>query len=219
LIFLHCLPKISPMKHDSKRQTEGFKKYSDYHHKIANALRNKTSKYFIRLILFIILYKLGQYTFNFFETREFSSEIFNKIYYLLSSFINNLSVKFYSLFYAEISSDSVFCITINNVRTIQMNPGCTGLLPLFQMFFILLFFPLTFKQKILFFPVSLLIIVFAAIIHYLILIPVAYSFHESFTLFHDIISRVIFYLFFFVNFVLWNRSSEKINSSKILRIP
>ncbi|MCX6306292.1 MAG: exosortase/archaeosortase family protein [Bacteroidetes bacterium] len=198
------------MKSASDKIIDQARKHIKNYDKIALYLQKNTSRYFMQLILFIVLYKLGQYTFNFFESVQILGPVFDKVYYALSSLITTISVKFYSPFYASIVSDAEFCISINNVRTIQINPGCTGLLPIFQILFILLIFPLTVKQKIFFFPISLSIIVFAAILHYIILIPVAYASHDSFKIFHDIFSRAIFYVFFFANFVLWNRSSGKI---------
>lgn len=185
-----------------------YKFYIRYHDRVQVFLQHKTSKYFIRLILFAVLYKLGQYTFNYFESVEKLEGVFDQLYLTLSTVITTLSVKFYSIFFTNISSDAEFCISINNVRTIQINPGCTGLLPLFQILFILTFFPLTIKQKIVFFPVSLSIIVFAAILHYIILVPIAYAYRDNFNIFHDVFSRVIFYIFFFANFLLWDRYSQ-----------
>jgi exosortase/archaeosortase family protein len=170
-------------------------------------LKNKESLYFLKLFLFIFLYKAGEYTFDYLETIPRFSGTFDRLYYILSDGITVTTAAIYSLIYTETHTAPQFVISINGIQTIQMMKGCTGLMQVFQVVFILLFFPVSFKNKLLFLPVSVLIIIFASVLHYLILVPVAYSFHDSFTVFHNIISRVVFYIFFFINFVLWNKYS------------
>jgi|GEM_PF-3045000 len=195
------------MKSDSTRQTERRNKYYYFKNRLIKVLGNENSKYFIKLFLFVFLYKTGEYLFNFLETKELLSGMINNIYYSLSGLITNISVSLYTVFYAEIYSDSKFIIIINNIKTIQMMHGCTGFMQLFQIFFILLFFPLNVRKKIMFIPVSFIIIMIASVLHYIILVPIAYSYPDSFTIFHNIISRVVFYTFFFINFLLWNNAS------------
>jgi exosortase/archaeosortase family protein len=176
---------------------------------IAGSPDHQMTRYFIKLFLFVILYKAGEYLFKYLEQTELISGVFGQFYDILSGFITVISVNVWSLFYTEIHSTPGFLIVIDNLPTIQMMKGCTGLMQLFQILFILALFPMKLKQKALFLPVAVAIIIFATILHYLILVPVAFSYNDSFTLFHDIISRVVFYIFFFINFVLWNRYPGK----------
>jgi len=197
------------MKSEPRRQNGLVAICRKYYGKLTTLLSDRTYNYFIKLFLFILLYKAGEYVFNYLEKRDTLADLFDRLYYPLSYFITGISVRVYSLFYSGVGSDASFFISINHVKTIQMQHGCTGLMQLFQVFFILVFFPLSLKRKIIFLPVSLLIIIFASVLHYLILVPVAYSFNDHFTIFHNVISRVIFYSFFFINFLLWNNSFKK----------
>jgi len=197
------------MKSEPRRQNGLVAICRKYYGKLTTLLSDRTYNYFIKLFLFILLYKAGEYVFNYLEKRDTLADLFDRLYYPLSYFITGISVRVYSLFYSGVGSDASFFISINHVKTIQMQHGCTGLMQLFQVFFILVFFPLSLKRKIIFLPVSLLIIIFASVLHYLILVPVAYSFNDHFTIFHNVISRVIFYTFFFINFLLWNNSFKK----------
>ncbi|HNY01138.1 MAG TPA: exosortase/archaeosortase family protein [Bacteroidales bacterium] len=185
------------------RQNDGFKSY------FQQAVKNRSIRYAWQLFLFILLYKLGELVFAYLDTTRLFSTLFEAFYYRLSAVITLASVKVYSLFYKEIYSTSDFLIVINDVRTIQMQHGCTGLMQLFQIFFILMFFPLTLKKKLFYFPVSFFVIVFAALLHYLILIEIAHSHREHFSVFHDTITRVIFYTFFFLNFILWIKTAKQ----------
>jgi len=197
------------MKSEPRRQNGLVAICRKYYGKLTTLLSDRTYNYFIKLFLFILLYKAGEYVFNYLEKRDTLADLFDRLYYPLSYFITGISVRVYSLFYSGVGSDASFFISINHVKTIQMQHGCTGLMQLFQVFFILVFFPLSLKRKIIFLPVSLLIIIFASVLHSLILVPVAYSFNDHFTIFHNVISRVIFYTFFFINFLLWNNSFKK----------
>jgi exosortase/archaeosortase family protein len=188
---------------------KAFQKIKEQYRMIARSPDHKITRYFIKLFLFVILYKAGEYLFKYLEQTELLSGVFGHFYDILSGFITVVTVTVWSLFYSEIHSTPGFLIVIDNVPTIQMMKGCTGLMQLFQILFILILFPMQLKQKAIFLPVSVFIITFAAILHYIFLVPVAFSFNDQFTLFHDIISRVIFYIFFFTNFVLWNRYPGK----------
>ena len=179
--------------------------YNRYHAKIKRALENKVTLYLVKLFVFIILYKAGEYAFKYLEKADLTAGFFSRAYYDFSYVITGASVRLNSLFFRDIHANPGFIIVIHNIPTIQMLEGCTGLMQFFQVIFILAFFPMTFKHKLIFLPVSMLIILFASLFHYIILILVAHSFHDSFTIFHNIISRVIFYIFFFINFVLWNK--------------
>ncbi len=174
-----------------------------------NLFRDKTARYFRDLVIFILLYKAGEYIFNFLEGYDLFVRFFSHIYYGLSYLITFISVKLYALVYVSISSDSDFVITINDTKAIQMMHGCTGLMQLFQVVFILLLFPMNPRLKLAWMPVSVSVIIVASIIHYLILIPVAYSSPGNFTVYHNIISRVVFYIIFFLNFVWWNNAAVR----------
>ena len=194
------------MKRNSNRQQDIHKTFFKIPLKLKNLLQSKNAKYLLKLLLFILLYRIGGTVFAYLETNPVFSGAINSLYNILSSLITRISVIVYSLVYSEVHANSNFIIFINNTGVVRLLPGCTGLMQLFQILFILLFFPLPVKQKLFFMPVSVLIILFAAIFHYLILVPVAYRFPAYFDIFHTVFSRVVFYLFFFLNFVIWTES-------------
>lgn len=175
--------------------------------RINRALDDKTGSYFLRLFYFILLYKTGEYLFKFLERKEIAGDWFAIPYEVLSDLITRVTASFYSLVYTSLEVSAGYVISINGIPTIRMMEGCTGLMQLFQVLFILVLFPLKWKTKALFLPLAAAIILGASVIHYIILVPVAHSFPGQFGLFHDILSRIVFYCFFFLNFMLWNRKA------------
>lgn len=174
-------------------------------------MQNHTAAYFIRLTVFIVLYKLGEYLFNYLEGTTLCSSSFAAVYHTLSTVITWVAVHFCSVFHSGISLANEFIIKVNNVPTIRMMNGCTGFMQLFQIAFILILMPMKLKAKALFLPLGIAIIFFASVLHYIILIPAAYLAPGNFVIFHNLLSRILFYLFFFINFVLWNRYAWKTN--------
>ena len=169
---------------------------------------SSTSKYFFELFLFISFYKVGEWIFNLTESIGSFKPMMDGIYHFISAVITYGSVSFYSLFFRDISCDQQFVISINQVPTIQMMKGCTGFIQLFQIVVIVLLFPISAKRKLKLLPASVAIIFVAAVVHYIILVAIAHSYPANFTVFHDVITRVVFYLFFFFVFILLNKASE-----------
>ena len=174
---------------------------------LGSFLHAGNSDYFVRLLLFIILYKAGEYLFDFLESSSATAPTVELAYKGLSAVITDVSVWFYSLFYSDVRTTGGFVMVIDKVPTIRMMKGCTGLMQLFQVWFILLFFPLPLRKKLYFFPISTAVILAASLLHYLMLVPIAWSAPSHFRFFHGVLSRVIFYLFFFLNFLAWNKHS------------
>ena len=158
-----------------------------------------------RIVWFILLYIISRYLFNFLEDTQLFSTIFNFFYNLLSILIAYICTTTLSLFYQEILSTSDFIIQIRSINIIQLLPGCTGFHQLLRITFILLFFPIPYRKKLILLPLSWSLIIFAAVIHFLMLIPIAFDLNEWYDFSHNWPSKFVFYLFFFINFLIWEK--------------
>jgi len=163
----------------------------------------------LRLGYFIILYYFGGFLFKSLEEIWIFKEYFLKCHKFLSIIILQISKWLMHFFYSSISSNSDFVVLIDKTKIIQLLPGCTGLIPMFRMTFIICFYPLQTKKKIWVYPISLLFLLFATIIHFIILIPIAYKSPGWFSVSHDWITQIIFYGLFFLVLVFWEKIFEK----------
>ena len=122
---------------------------------------------------------------------------------------------FFSLFYSDVSTIPNGIITISGQEVLQIIYGCTGIIQLFQITFILLFYPIKWRQKIYLFPLSIIIIFSATIVHFLILVPIAYHLPEYFSVFHDYTLRIFFFGIVFLTWLFWEkvRVEEKHSSN------
>jgi len=114
-------------------------------------------------------------------------------------------VLFFSLFYSDVSTIPNDILTISGQEVLQIIYGCTGIIQIFQITFILLFYPIKWRQKIYLFPISILIIFLAAIVHFLILVPIAYHLPEYFSSFHDYTLRIFFFGIVFLTWLFWEK--------------
>ena len=163
--------------------------------------KNSSSGTLYRLGLFIILYFFGRYVLLLFE----GSTVFSNLHKPFLWFIDNVSVGFWSIFYNNLVSTSDYIVRINNTECIQLFPGCSGLHPILRMTFILLFYPIPWKIKSWLFPISWVIILLAATIHFILLIPIAYHWPEYYNFSHNWLTRILFYGFYFLTWLLWER--------------
>ena len=87
-----------------------------------------------------------------------------------------------------------------------MFPGCTGLGHMIRISFVLLLYPMSWSKKCyLFFP-SLLIIIFASTIHFLLLIPIAYHYPDWFAFAHNYFTKILFFGFIFLCWLIWEKA-------------
>ena len=133
----------------------------------------------------------------------------------MTKVILETSVFFFSLFYSDVSSISNGILTISGQETLQLIYGCTGIIQLFQITFILLFYPIKWNQKIYLYPLSIIIIFLATIVHFLILVPIAAHLPNYFSVFHDYTARILFFGIVFLMWLLWEkiRTVEKPTSN------
>jgi exosortase/archaeosortase family protein len=129
-------------------------------------------------------------------------------YQSIGEMIVRLSAAFYHLFYQNVGIINGEIISINNEGVLRMLPACTGLKQLFQIFLILLLYPVRPKLKLLLVVPTLLVVFFAALLHFTILVPVAYEKPGWFLFFHDHLSRIIFFSFFFILWLLWEKMKK-----------
>ena len=167
----------------------------------SSLLENSTIGTIYRFGLFIILYFIGRDVLWLFAmTKSFST-----LHQPLLCFIDYVAVGFWSIFYPNLSSTSDYIVSINNTECIQLLPGCSGLQPIMRMTFILLLYPIPWKIKSWLFPLSWAIILLAATIHFILLIPISYHWPEYYDFSHNWLTKIIFYGFYFLTWVLWER--------------
>ena len=183
----------------------------------SSLLENSTTGTIYRLGLFIILYFIGRYVLLLYQGTTFISILHKPLLW----FIDNIAIGFWSIFYPNLSSTADYIISINNMECIQLMPGCSGLHPILRMTFILLLYPIPWKIKSWLFPLSWIIILFAATIHFILLIPISYHWSEYYNFSHDWLTKIIFYGFYFLTWLLWEKvgypKSKKKDSRSAMR--
>ena len=158
-----------------------------------------------RLGLFLILYFLGRYIIIFLEEPRLFTSLFASIHQPFLWCINKVSTGFLGLCYHNLLSTSDYIISINNIEIIQLLPGCSGFHPILRLTFILLFFPIPWRTKSWLFPLSWLIILLAATIHFILLFLIANHWPEYYSFSHNWLTRIIFYGFYFLIWLIWER--------------
>jgi len=159
----------------------------------------------LRFVLFLVLYFLARYPQIFLDNSSFGQALLNPLHERLSFFITHSCCFLLQGFYPDIHVTFNHTIIIAGKAHVQMFPGCTGLDPMIRLTFILIFYPLYWRRKLILWPFSLLILLFASTLHFLLLIPIAYQFPEWFGFAHNWLTRVIFYSFYFLCWLLWEK--------------
>jgi len=160
----------------------------------------------LRFILFLVLYFLARYLQLFLDTSSFGQALLNPLHERLSFFITHSCCFLLQGFYPDIHVSINHTIIIAGKVTVVMLPGCTGLEPMIRLTFILAFYPLLWRRKLILWPISLLILLFASVLHFLILILIADQYPEWFNFSHHWITRVLFYAFYFLCWLLWEKA-------------
>lgn len=160
----------------------------------------------LRFILFLALYFLARYPQLFLDTSSFGQALLNPLHERLSFFITHSCCFLLQGFYPDIHVTINHTIIIAGKATVRMFPGCTGLGHMMRISFVLLLYPMSWSKKCyLFFP-SLLIILFATIIHFLLLIPIAYHYPDWFAFAHDYFTKILFFGFIFLCWLMWEKA-------------
>ena len=153
-----------------------------------------------RLGLFVFIYFIGRYLQLLFEEKG----LFNYFQLPFLWSMDQVSTGFLGLFYSNLTSTN-YVISINNIKIIQLHFGCTGYHAILRMTFVLFLYPLPWKIKFGLFPISWLIIFFAATIHFIMLTVIANHWPEYYSFSHDWLTKIIFYGFYFFTWLLWEK--------------
>lgn len=160
----------------------------------------------LRFILFLVLYFLARYLQLFLDTSSFGHALLNPLHERLSFFITHSCCFLLQGFYPDIHVTINHTIIIAGKAHVQMFPGCTGLDPMIRLTFIFILYPLPWRRKLILWPFSLLILIFASTLHFLLLILISYQCPEWFGFAHNWLTRVLFYAFYFLCWLLWEKA-------------
>jgi exosortase/archaeosortase family protein len=159
----------------------------------------------LRFAYFIFFYFFLRYIELLFYSTSFGRVILNPLHERLSFFITHTCCFILQLIYPDIHTSVSHTITIASKTPIQMLPGCTGLGHLLRLSFVLLIYPMSWLKKVLIFPPTVLIVIFASTLHFLLLIPIAYHYPEFYGLAHNYFTRSIFFGFIFLCWIVWEK--------------
>ena len=211
LKFLKLSPKNRPNSNSSIKPELRYLTLKDF-----TILFNRSTFLGIyRFSFFFFLFLISRYLYYYFDKWPFLENLIQQLANFLAQVILEVSVLFFSLFYSDVSTIPNGIITISGQEVLQIIYGCTGIIQLFQITFILLFYPIKWRQKIYLFPLSIIIIFSATIVHFLILVPIAYHLPEYFSVFHDYTLRIFFFGIVFLTWLFWEkvRVEEKHSSN------
>jgi len=157
----------------------------------------------VRFIIFLALYFLGRYPGLLFVTTSIGQAMLAPLHERLSFFITHTCCFVLQVFYPDIHTSVNHTIFIAGKAPIQLFSGCTGLYQMIRLTFVLVFYPLPWRRKAILFPFSMGVLLFAASLHFLLLIPISYHFPEWYGFAHNWIALIIFYGFYFLCWVIW----------------
>jgi len=158
-----------------------------------------------RFSLFFFLFLISRYLYYYIDNWPFFEALIQQIVNLLTKVILEVSVLFVSLFYSDVSTIPISILTISGQEVLQIICGCTGIIQLFQITFILVFYPIKWSQKIYLYPFSIIIIFSAAIVHFIFLVPIAFDLPDYFSVFHDYTFRIFFFGVVFLTWLFWEK--------------
>jgi exosortase/archaeosortase family protein len=155
------------------------------------------------LFLFLILYIAAHLLWHFFNTLFQFETLLSGFYYHLEIFECRVVSAILGFVFGVQTSLITNIIYLPSGRAIQLLPDCTGFKHAVEIVLILLVYPGSWKHKAWYIPLSVIIILFAAVIHFLILALVLEYQPGHFLFWHMRLSRWIFFVFFFFIWVIW----------------
>jgi exosortase/archaeosortase family protein len=171
----------------------------------------------LRFVLFLVLYKVSSILWHYLVASPYFIPLIAWGYHAFGHAIVKLSSLFFSLFYTSVTIKPDEIIVINNTEVIRMLPACTGLKQLFQIMIILMVYPVKTFPKLVFVIPTFLLVFTAALLHFLILVPIAYELPAWFPFFHNYLARIMFFSVYFLIWLGWekyNRYFYRPNASK-----
>jgi len=155
------------------------------------------------MAIFLVLYALSSglwhfwdHTTGFYTTTEGLNRVFIK---LDQELLSGILIIFFRMNHAVQGTILLF----PNGSGLEIQWPCSGVRQLLQVLFITLLLPGPFISKLWFVPLSLGIVFLATILHLVILALVAGLEPSWFYTFHAWITRIVFYIFFFLIAVIW----------------
>lgn len=153
------------------------------------------------IMYFLVLYLIARFISVFFVSGS-DLNLISELHSILISLEVNI-LKVYFGFFNLVWSVDGNTIFFTNSNSIIVMPGCSGLDPLFRILFIFLLFPGPLKSKLWYIPLSMFLVLIAAVIHLIVLAYVIIYLPEYYGIAHSYIARLIFYSMYFLIWVYW----------------
>jgi exosortase/archaeosortase family protein len=169
----------------------------------------------LRFVLFLVLYKASSILWHYLVISPYFIPMIAWGYHAFGHSIVKISSLFFSIFYKSVTIKPDEIIVINNQEVIRMLPACTGLKQLFQIVIILMVYPVKIVQKLVFVIPTILIVFTAALVHFLILVPVAYELPDWFPFFHNNLARIVFFSVYFLIWVGWEKYNRYLYKANV----
>jgi len=162
----------------------------------------------LRLGFFLLLFYISGY---FVQPMWFhAKDVDSSTHRFLAGIITQISVNVLKLFYANINVSSDFIVSINGKQCIALRPGCNGFNPIMRISLTLAVYPMVFKSKLLMLPLTVLILLIAAILHFMILIPISYYAPNWYVFSHNYLTKTLFFTFYFFCWIIWEKNRSKL---------
>jgi len=157
------------------------------------------------LFLYVVSHILWHFLNNTFQLETTFSSMFDFIEKVEAYMVSRLLVWIFSIENVL----NVNILTLPNGRSILLWPDCTGVKHSFEIIFIMILYPGPAKKKLWYIPLSVLVVLFSAMVHFLILSIVLAEKPEYFPFAHSQLSRWIFFFFFFLIWLFWEEVIRK----------
>jgi len=165
---------------------------------------NKTGLYRLNgILLFLILYVVAHILWHFLNNTFQLETNLSSFYDFIEKIEAYMVSKILVWVFAIENTLNINIITLPNGRSILLWPDCTGVKHAFEIIFIMTIYPGPVKKKYWYIPLSVLVVLFSAMVHFLILSIVLAKAPEHFPFAHDQGSRWIFFFFFFLIWLVW----------------
>ena len=161
---------------------------------------NRKGQILVYLALFIILNVIALYLTRLLLKADIA--FLNKLHTILINIEREFLVVYFEQFNLLEKVDQN-TLTFLNGNSVQILPGCSGLIQMFRIFFVLLFFPGSWYHKTWYIPLSLILVFVASIIHLLILSYVIIYLPEYYDVAHNFVTKFIFYGMYFLIWAYW----------------
>jgi exosortase/archaeosortase family protein len=144
------------------------------------------------------------------------SSTFTRLFHWLMEIEFTISSFLVGLIFPVTLNKAQFLINLPNNNSIFLFEGCSGLKQVIQFTLLILCYPGRIQRKLWYIPFSTMVLLIAAMIHFIFLCVVLYKLPEQYEFMHDNLSRWFFFGIFFLLWVLFIRvkKTENVNSLK-----